>query len=1115
MLKNKRFRRVVIILLIIALIIGLITIRPTSADSEPSLSNESVELDNVSDGEVTISFIAPRTGSWVSFGGEWSLTDTTSSGEEKAETYFTLIADDATENDGVRSDWCQQHEYLSETHVNTNRKGLATWTALVVNNNTQGIKVDTVGQAIWTATYKIAENTPEGDYYIAFSDFAADIYDDGNNYSYYELTTPLIAKITVTRAKIVISDPQVTIEDGPFTYTGNQITPEITVKNDDETVTLVKDTDYTVSYGENKNVVTGGSITITPVATSDYTFTEKTVNFAIGQAESQFDPSLLVDYADYLRQSAGTKLGEITLGGMPVAYIGITWANPEQEVQEGNNVCVATYQQGMTDGTAANYSPKENVIIPIYGLHTININASVDGGHGSISPVGLIEDIEEDSEIEFTLTPDADYKVDALNVNNTPVTVTNNKATVKAGPSDMTVVATFKEQREDLTISGIGDNQEFVYNREKVTLAGNLSVSSNEDNITVSDLTTTWYKYNSETGEYDEIGTGSDNAPANAGTYKVVYSYYGDNYKGSLVVNFVIDKADSVLPEGALEMIAERLKIAKGTELSELDVTPYGATWVDDTITVEAGSHSYPALYVTNGDLNNYNIANVNIPVYGLNYITITTSVSGEHGTISDSLTDVLEGTSQTITLTPDDLYKVKEVKVDGETATVTDNTVTFRAKATDMTVVATFKLIQDPLTLSGIENNQEITYTGNKVELEGTIEIGENTDNITASDITATYYEYVTEGELGELVELDEAPTNVGSYQVVYSYDGANYKGELTVDFEIVKADSVLPSGVLEAVAENLKVPALVTTLADLPIESYSTLIGGSASWDEPTTVVAKGLNNYTATYLTNNDDNNYNSTTINVPVYGLSYINITTSVDGEHGTITESFENVLEGTEKTIEVIPNDGYQIKELTVDGETVTVASNKATITAGSKDMEVVAKFEKIPFEYEYIEGAGQTYTKGTDGTATFKIDAEYSLVDKVYVDEKLVDSSNYTLKSGSTIVTFTKDFMNSLAVGTHTLKVTYTDNGVAATTFIVKAAETTTDNAEEKTDPATTTTTETTTTETVAEPTSSTPKTGDKVLIDIYIAIVSGLAVFMIIDHKLNSKPRPSTRRRK
>lgn len=57
--------------------------------------------------------------------------------------------------------------------------------------------------------------------------------------------------------------------------------PEITVTYNNE-ITLVKDTDYTISYGENTNAGYA-TITINPVEGSNYTFSEKTATFYINR----------------------------------------------------------------------------------------------------------------------------------------------------------------------------------------------------------------------------------------------------------------------------------------------------------------------------------------------------------------------------------------------------------------------------------------------------------------------------------------------------------------------------------------------------------------------------------------------------------------------------------------------------------------------------------------------------------------------------------------------------------------------------------------------------------------------------------------------------------------
>ena len=96
--------------------------------------------------------------------------------------------------------------------------------------------------------------------------------------------------------------------------------------------------------------------------------------------------------------------------------------------------------------------------------------------------------------------------------------------------------------------------------------------------------------------------------------------------------------------------------------------------------------------------------------------------------------------------------------------------------------------------------------------------------------------------------------------------------------------------------------------------------------------------------------------------------------------------------------------------------------------------------------YEYINNtANQTCTINQDDTLTFRINADYSLFENggaVYVDG--TETTEYTSKSGSTIITLNKDFVNSLSVGEHTLKVAFNNGGEATTKFtIAKRSENT------------------------------------------------------------------------
>lgn len=83
----------------------------------------------------------------------------------------------------------------------------------------------------------------------------------------------------------------------------------------------------------------------------------------------------------------------------------------------------------------------------------------------------------------------------------------------------------------------------------------------------------------------------------------------------------------------------------------------------------------------------------------------------------------------------------------------------------------------------------------------------------------------------------------------------------------------------------------------------------------------------------------------------------------------------------------------------------------------------------------------QSFTLGSKGTLTFTSDADYDNFLKVLVDNKELAKENYTVKEGSTVVTLSNEYLNTLSAGTHELSIV-SNNGTATTTFeIVKGAD--------------------------------------------------------------------------
>lgn len=95
-------------------------------------------------------------------------------------------------------------------------------------------------------------------------------------------------------------------------------------------------------------------------------------------------------------------------------------------------------------------------------------------------------------------------------------------------------------------------------------------------------------------------------------------------------------------------------------------------------------------------------------------------------------------------------------------------------------------------------------------------------------------------------------------------------------------------------------------------------------------------------------------------------------------------------------------------------------------------------YDDLREEYPFLDNTeNQKYNIKKDDTLTLRINGDFSKFLSVYVDDIYVNPSNYTANSGSTIITFSKAYLNSLSVGTHTVVVNFTD-GYAETTLTIE-----------------------------------------------------------------------------
>lgn len=169
-------------------------------------------------------------------------------------------------------------------------------------------------------------------------------------------------------------------------------------------------------------------------------------------------------------------------------------------------------------------------------------------------------------------------------------------------------------------------------------------------------------------------------------------------------------------------------------------------------------------------------------------------------------------------------------------------------------------------------------------------------------------------------------------------------------------------------------------------------------------------------------------------------------------------------------------------KLKINGEFVNYNRYEGDTSDGPDDtMWVITDLTMTPqatgeaTEYKVIEGANSSWVQNSDETLTFRIDGDLSKFVGIKVDDEWVDKENYTIASGSTVVTLKNEYLKTLSAGKHKITFVYTD-GEVSTNFEVKESG----KIYEK---------------------SSNPKTGDtsNILVWYSLFAVSALIVFGII----------------
>ena len=175
----------------------------------------------------------------------------------------------------------------------------------------------------------------------------------------------------------------------------------------------------------------------------------------------------------------------------------------------------------------------------------------------------------------------------------------------------------------------------------------------------------------------------------------------------------------------------------------------------------------------------------------------------------------------------------------------------------------------------------------------------------------------------------------------------------------------------------------------------------------------------------------------------------NYTEEEKGELQNKLDRINNALESIEKveaTQDAITKLPAAVKPDDTDAEALIHATKEQydALTDHEKSLVSTKLKEKLEslldnlIDYQIIEGDGSQWTIGDNGSVTMIANGSVEKFKGIEVDGKAVDTANYTLKPGSTIIQLKPEYLETLTIGEHTLTIIYTDGQTNGTFVIVK-----------------------------------------------------------------------------
>ena len=813
---------------------------------------------------------------------------------------------------------------------------------------------------------------------------------DGTNFNAASDLTDENWAFTITP---IITEPTVELSGNTtYTYTGERITPDVTVTIDGRPLT--KGTDYTIIYGDNVNAGTNaGSVTVK--AKGNYGFADVVKKFAIEKADPKLNfekPAVTTSYGTNPANNELTNKGDgavnyqssdnsvVTVNEKgEVTVVGVGETTITATAAETTNYKVGTASYKLTVNKARVHIVQATVANKDYDG---NVNADVTG---------------------VVFANEADVRIDGR-VAGTDYTVTGAFQSENAGKQDAEVTVKLLGEfasHYELT-GGIYKTRATITAKPisiAIALTQDRSYERNNTSVTILEVT-----FKDSTNTLVATLTSSDYTAtgkmvnANVGTDKkvtVTVTLQGkaaDNYK--LVSNMTTAKVAITQAKGGVlqeENLKQKFSDRKQkTFTPDYTGLPAGETWTYSISEAQTSGSAKvePAMINTAGK------------------ITYRLTAGAENDTICWTVT-ISNPNYEKFTK---DLVLTLTAKEPQETLRITgDNTVAYGQKLLLSTV--------------GGSGTGEITYR---------VDAG-STGNPTIN-------------QNGVLT-----PVKVGSVVITATKAGDIDYSEITSAPFVIMITRAATSGE----PKYNKITTGGMTLADAGLTLAGSTIhpaDGTLEWIDDAGV----LPNDTAVEMNKTykwrfipADTNYEILTGEIELYHVDAPAVTAQPKSVSVTVgdTATFEVTATGTDVTYQwqIDRNDGNGFVNITgATGATYTIGVTDRDCNgfkyrcvlsnaAGSVTTDTVV----LTVQYQIIEGANGSWNQNTDGRSLkIRGNGEYSKFQNVKVDGNIIDSKNYTVSEGSTIIELHADYLKTLSEGSHTFEIVWTD-GAAGTSFTV------------------------------------------------------------------------------